>query len=113
MPRYFAFLRAVSPMNAKMPELKRSFEGAGFTDVKTVLSSGNVAFSARTASEAVLERKAEAAMSKQLCRTFYTIVRSTSRARASRVHATDREDCWVQRDHPYLGHRQEMCCGLT
>jgi hypothetical protein len=26
MPRYAAFLRGVSPMNAKMPEVKRAFE---------------------------------------------------------------------------------------
>lgn len=82
MPRYVAFLRGVSPMNLKMPALKRCFEGAGFTDVKTVLSSGNVAFDARAASEAVLERKAEAAMAKQLGRTFYTIVRPTNALRA-------------------------------
>jgi uncharacterized protein (DUF1697 family) len=44
--RYAAFLRGVSPMNAKMPELKRAFEAAGFSDVKAVLSSGNVVFSA-------------------------------------------------------------------
>jgi uncharacterized protein (DUF1697 family) len=75
VPRYVAFLRGVSPMNAKMPELKRCFEGVGFTDVKTVLSSGNVAFSVRTASEVTLEQKAEAAMAKQLGRSFYTIVR--------------------------------------
>jgi uncharacterized protein (DUF1697 family) len=50
MPRYLAFLRGVSPMNAKMSELKRCFEAAGYTDVKTVLSSGNVAFDARAAS---------------------------------------------------------------
>jgi uncharacterized protein (DUF1697 family) len=56
MPRYLAFLRGVSPMNAKMSELKRCFEAAGFTDVKTVLASGNVAFNARAASEAALER---------------------------------------------------------
>ena len=31
MPRYVAFLRGVSPMNAKMPELKAAFEAAGFT----------------------------------------------------------------------------------
>jgi len=30
MRRYAAFLRGVSPMNAKMPELKRCFEAAGF-----------------------------------------------------------------------------------
>ncbi len=75
MPRYIAFLRGVSPMNAKMVELKSCFDMAGFTDVKTVLSNGNVVFDARTASETVLERKAEAAMTKQLGRTFYTIVR--------------------------------------
>jgi uncharacterized protein (DUF1697 family) len=78
MPRYAAFLRGVSPMNATMPELGRCFELAGFTDVRTVLSSGNVVFSARAASEAALERKAEAAMAKQLGRAFYTIVRPTS-----------------------------------
>jgi uncharacterized protein (DUF1697 family) len=77
MARYVAFLRAVSPMNAKMPELKKCFEAAGFTDVKTVLASGNVVFNARTASEATLERKAEAAMAKRLGKPFYTIVRST------------------------------------
>ena len=77
MARYVAFLRAVSPMNAKMPELKKCFEAAGFTDVKTLLSSGNVIFNSRAASEAALERKAEAAMKKKLGRAFYTIVRST------------------------------------
>ena len=75
MPRYVAFLRGVSPLNAKMPELKRCFENAGFTNVKTVLSSGNVVFDARAAAEATLERKAESAMHKVLGRTFYTIVR--------------------------------------
>ena len=46
MPRYAAFLRGVTPMNAAMPELKRAFEDAGFTDVVTVLSSGTVVFTA-------------------------------------------------------------------
>jgi uncharacterized protein (DUF1697 family) len=59
-----------------MPELKRSFELAGFTDVKTVLSSGNVVFSAKPANEIAIARKAEAAMKKQLGASFYTIVRS-------------------------------------
>jgi hypothetical protein len=30
--RYVALLRGVSPMNAKMPELARCFEAAGFSD---------------------------------------------------------------------------------
>src|SRR6185295_16021963 len=75
MPRYAAFLRGVMPMNAKMPELKQAFEAAGFTDVLTMLSSGNVVFTARAASEAGLQQKAEAAMMKQLGRNFLTIVR--------------------------------------
>ncbi len=75
MPRYAAFLRGVSPSNAKMPELKRAFEAAGFTEVKTVLSSGNVVFDARRASESALERKAEAAMRELLGQAFLTIVR--------------------------------------
>src|SRR5512141_3047759 len=75
MPRYVAFLRGVMPTNAKMPELKRRFEAAGFAEVRTVLSSGNVVFDARSAPEASLERKAEAAMRGQLGRSFFTIVR--------------------------------------
>jgi uncharacterized protein (DUF1697 family) len=74
-PTHAAFLRGVSPMNAKMPELKRCFEEAGFTEVKTLLSSGNLVFRARAASEPSLERRAEKAMTTGLGRTFLTIVR--------------------------------------
>jgi uncharacterized protein (DUF1697 family) len=81
MPRYVAFLRGVSPMNLKMSELKRCFEAAGFTDVETVLSSGNAVFTARAASETALERKAERAMAKELDRTFHTIVRPATALR--------------------------------
>src|ERR1051325_1837115 len=81
MPRYAAFLRGVTPMNAKMPELKAAFESAGFTDVRTVLSSGNVVFGSRRTPESSLERKAEAAMTKRLGRTFLTIVRSVDALR--------------------------------
>lgn len=81
MPRYAAFLRGVSPMNAKMPDLKKAFEAAGFTDVRTLLSSGNVVFTARSASEAALQRKAEAAMTQRLGRTFLTIVRPVDELR--------------------------------
>ena len=62
-------------MNAKMPELKQAFELAGFTDVKTVLASGNVAFNARVASEASLQRNAEDAMLQRLGQAFLTVVR--------------------------------------
>jgi len=80
---YAALLRGVSPMNATMPALQRCFEGAGFTNVKTVLASGNVVFEARAArTEAALERKVEAAMAGALDRTFLTIVRPIAVLRA-------------------------------
>ena len=82
MPRYVAFLRAVSPMNAQMRELKRAFEQSGFTEVRTLLSSGNVVFNSRAAPEAALERKAEAAMKKHLGHSFHTIVRPVEALRA-------------------------------
>jgi uncharacterized protein (DUF1697 family) len=75
MPRYAAFLRGVSPMNAKMPELKRAFEAAGFTGVRTVISSGNVVFDTRRTPESALQRRAEAAMRERLGKAFLTIVR--------------------------------------
>lgn len=78
MIRYVAFLRGVSPMNCKMPELKQCFEAAGFQDVKTLLSSGNVAFTATPAIVPVLEKTAEEAMAKHLGKVFQTIVRPSS-----------------------------------
>jgi uncharacterized protein (DUF1697 family) len=76
MRRYAAFLRGVMPANAKMVDLRRAFEAAGFTEVTTLLTSGNVVFDARPASDAALQRKAEAAMTTGLGRSFLTIVRS-------------------------------------
>jgi uncharacterized protein (DUF1697 family) len=78
MKRYAAFLRGVSPMNAKMPELVRAFEAAGFQDVKTIISSGNVNFGSNGRSIEKLQASAEAAMQKLLKRSFLTIVRELS-----------------------------------
>ncbi len=79
MPRYAALLRGVSPMNCRMPELKRCFESAGFTDVKTLLSSGNVVFStARAVPLATLQQRAEKAMLEGQGRSFVTLVRPTT-----------------------------------
>lgn len=79
MARYVAFLRGVMPTNAKMTELKSCFERAGFSNVKTVLASGNVVFDARNKSDTALARDIEAAMARYLGRKFYTIVRPVSR----------------------------------
>ena len=82
MPRYAALLRGIMPTNAKMAELKSAFESAGFDEVKTVLGSGNVVFSAARSTEAALQRKAEAAMTRELGKSFLTIVRSIDTLRA-------------------------------
>lgn len=91
--RYVALLRGVSPMNAKMPALARAFEEGGFTDVVTVLGSGNVVFTARRASPPTLARRAERAMEAALDRTFATIVRPI-----------DDLDALLVRD-PFAAHR--------
>jgi uncharacterized protein (DUF1697 family) len=93
MARYAAFLRGVMPTNAKMPQLKAAFEAAGFTDVKTLLTSGNVVFTAPAAPVAALERRAEKAMHEQLGQAFLTIVRPVNGLR--RILASD----------PYKGFR--------
>ena len=77
MPRYVAFLRGVSPLNAEMTTLKRAFEAAGFSEVRTLLSSGNVVFNARASSLDALQRRAEKAMHSELGSSFNAIVRST------------------------------------
>lgn len=81
MPRYVAFLRGVSPMNARMPDLIRAFEAAGFTRVKTVISSGNVVFDHPGAPVDELERIAEQAMTDTLGKTFGTTVRPVEHLR--------------------------------
>jgi len=80
--RYAAFLRGVGPMVVTMPDLKRCFEAAGFTDVRTLLSSGNVVFTTRASPGTALERRAEGAMEEQLGRVFLAIVRPIDALRA-------------------------------
>ncbi len=80
--RWAAFLRGITPMNAKMSELARAFEAAGFEDVSTVISSGNVVFTARSSSTSALQRTAEKAMQEGLGRTFLTIARPIADLRA-------------------------------
>ena len=79
MSRYVALLRGVSPMNCSMSDLKRSLESAGFADVKTLLSSGNVAFTfARTLPIAMLQKRVEKATKDGLGRSFPAVVRPSA-----------------------------------
>jgi uncharacterized protein (DUF1697 family) len=69
-------------MNAKMPALKACLEAAGFNNVRTLLSSGNVVFDARKGSPSALRRKIEGAMREHLGQSFLTIVRTGEALRA-------------------------------
>lgn len=96
--RYVALLRGVSPMNAKMAELKRCFEDKGFAEVKTVLASGNVIFTAPRTINHTLEAQIESAMRARLERSFLTIVRPIDgvhlTSERTGVHVAAREDVW-------------------
>lgn len=81
MKRYAAMLRGVSPISLKMPALKKCFEEMGFTDVRTVLASGNVLFSSRATREATLEKKCEAALLEATGKELMTVVRSVDHLR--------------------------------
>ncbi len=62
MTRYAAFLRGVNlgKRTVKSADLKAAFEAMGFTDVKTLLASGNVLFEARPGK--ALQQKLEAGL---------------------------------------------------
>lgn len=80
-------------MNLKMSDLKRSVEEAGFTEVKTLLSSGNVVFDARRGTEASVRRAVEAGLVAVTGKAFSAFVRTTEELRA-----------FIESD-PYSGHR--------
>jgi uncharacterized protein (DUF1697 family) len=65
MTRYAAFLRGVNlgKRTVKSAELKAAFEAMGFTEVKTLLASGNVLFGAKSAKG--LKEKTEAGLKAQ------------------------------------------------
>jgi uncharacterized protein (DUF1697 family) len=79
MPAFVALLRAVNlgPHNKiSMSDLKAVAEGAGFSQARTLLQSGNVVFQAKAQSCAALEKTFEAALAKKLRLTTPVVVRS-------------------------------------
>ncbi|MBB2486177.1 DUF1697 domain-containing protein [Mitsuaria sp. WAJ17] len=75
MPRYIALLRGVSPQNARMPVLKACLEDAGYTEVRTLLSSGNVVFDGRFSPLPTLEKRLEQHIEAGMGRHFLVILR--------------------------------------
>jgi uncharacterized protein (DUF1697 family) len=73
-----AFLRAINVGGhvVKMAELKALFEELAFREVSTVIASGNVLFSTRSADAAALERRIERHLERALGYEVATFLRS-------------------------------------
>jgi uncharacterized protein (DUF1697 family) len=83
MTEYVAFVRGINVGGhgaVTMDYLKKAFEVCGFKDVKTIATSGNVAFSAALA-EAAVVKKAAAELKKRLGRETPVHVRSRDELR--------------------------------
>jgi len=78
MATYVALLRGIGPGNPNMrnDKLRGVFEKLGLTNVKTVISSGNVIFESPNKDAAALEVMIEKALPEQLGFTSNTIIRS-------------------------------------
>lgn len=78
MAKYVALLRGIGPGNPNMrnEKLRRVCEQLGFTNVRTVISSGNVLFESPIKSMTKLEAMLEAAWPAQLDFQSTTIIRS-------------------------------------
>lgn len=75
--RYVALLRAINVggHTVKMDQLKAIFAEMGFTDVETVIASGNVIFSTRAGKPEALEAKIESALARALGYDVTTFLR--------------------------------------
>jgi uncharacterized protein (DUF1697 family) len=78
MTTYVALLRGIMPTNPNMKgeKLKGAFESLGFTNVRTVIASGNVVFETAASDDAALEKKIEDGLEKLLGFRRAAIVRS-------------------------------------
>jgi uncharacterized protein (DUF1697 family) len=79
MARYVALLRGINVggnNRVPMPDLRAMTEAIGFTDVKTLLQSGNMVFTARSTPTAKLEAQLEKATSDEIGVTCSYMVRT-------------------------------------
>ena len=76
MSRYVAFLRGINVggINIKMADLTRTFEDLGFTDVKTILASGNVRFTTSKKNGPALKREVESALTERFGYEAWVII---------------------------------------
>lgn len=76
--KYAALLRGIGPGNPNMhgAKLRGFFEDLGFSDVQSVISSGNVVFESPKRDVSALETKIEKALPAKLSFSSTTIIRS-------------------------------------
>ena len=117
MKRWAALLKGVNVGgNRKLPmaDLKAFLEGLGLTDVKTLLASGNVVFSAKESDAAALEARIEKAAAEQIGLTTEFLLRDA--ADLDRVIAAN-PFAQAAADHPnhllVAFHRDAFPAGLA
>lgn len=83
MTKYAAFLRGVNVggVNLKMAEVAAALTGAGFTDVRTILASGNVRLES-SAGVAAVRKKAEATLRERFGYDAWVLVYDIDTVRA-------------------------------
>jgi uncharacterized protein (DUF1697 family) len=87
--RYVAFLRGVNlgaKRRASSAELRAAFESAGFADVATFRTSGNVVFVADGGGESGLVGRSEAALREELGFDVQVVMRSAHEVKAIAAH---------------------------
>ena len=81
MPVYIAMLRGINigpHKRIKMDDLRKSFEGLGFEQVRTYIQSGNVIFHARKGSSTALCKKIDAAITNDFGFSAPVILRTST-----------------------------------
>lgn len=78
MPQYAAFLRGITPSNPQMTgaKLRGVFESLGFSEVGSVLASGNLVFASPDTDAAALEQRIQRALTSDLGIPGQTILRT-------------------------------------
>jgi len=78
MPKYIALLRGISPSGKNMQnnKLRGVFEELGFSNVQSVISSGNIVFESPNTDVPALESQIETAWQEKLGFRSTTIIRS-------------------------------------
>lgn len=79
MSRHVAFLRGINVGGKmiKMDALRKVFESLGYTNVSTLLASGNVIFESKGSNEKKLKSEIETAIKKAFAMDVYIIIRNT------------------------------------